>query len=291
MQARCRRSAPRPERPSTRRGQTFLEVARRRRRVRAVLAGHDERRNVQCQQIFRLRTRHGVAVEQQPAHARDDRLVSVYVQSRRSAQRIRGRCAALTPTGRPGRRRRSRPRCAGQRGHAGQPVFGHVGQMGREPRMLFAPVLRPTCRRVQHHARHPVAVGCRQKRCDRTTDARPHDVDPLVAQVVEQPDALVDVVDPAHPLHPTARAAGLTFVEGDAGEPFPQLRQHAGALIQAVRFPAVQGGVEATRREHQQRRTRPRHLIAGDDAVHHRRGHAHRRSPPAIWRDDRTSSA
>src|SRR5262249_17683729 len=93
---------------------------------------------------------------------------------------------------------------------------------------------------------------------------------PVDPEMVEEADPLRGVVGPPHPLDPPAGQPRLAPVERDAGVrgAYPLEQPEPG--IDAKCGPVLQARVEPARRLHEDRLTRPAHLVAGDDPVNDR---------------------
>src|SRR5438094_599828 len=89
----------------------------------------------------------------------------------------------------------------------------------------------------------------------------------LDAEVLEQSLALLCVVRPGDRLDAPARLAALAAVEGDAAVFLRQMLEQLDARIHALRAPLLDGGVEAARRVHEERRSFAYDFIVGRNAV------------------------
>src|SRR5262249_33137298 len=147
-------------------------------------------------------------------------------------------------------------------------------------------------RRVEHHGRGPRRVRHRERGRDRAPDAAPDQRRPSYPQVVKQPHALGDVIPPTEPLYPPPGPARLALVEGDAREVLAQRGEPVEPPVDAVCRPPLHGRGEPARREHQQCRPRPGHLVPRPDPVDLHEGHLYSGTwiPPRTWPPERTSA-
>jgi hypothetical protein len=81
----------------------------------------------------------------------------------------------------------------------------------------------------------------------RAAHAAAHQVRALDVELVQQPDALPDVVAPADALEASAGPARLAAVEGDAGVPLGEAFEQPEPAVDADGAPALQARVESAR--------------------------------------------
>ena len=172
----------------------------------------------------------------------------------------------------------------------------HVREMLGETLLSLDAVFRATHRPPQDHAERGFRMGD-GKRYDRTaTHAAAHQVRLFDTEMVEQAFALRNIVRPRDALDAAARLPRLATVEHDATIVLRQVIERLHPRVDTERAPFLERGVEATRREHQERRPRADDVVACHDAIDDCRGHWDQREgftgiPPLICRPDRTSSA
>ena len=185
-------------------GQAFLEVTGRRDRVGAIPARDHECGDIQPHQIFRLGARSRVPVEQQPAHALDDQLVScciltqVLVRERRvPPQHGDPRAAARVLA-------KALGAASCERDDGLEAVLLHVCQVLRKPQVAVDTVSRAADGPVEHQARRDFRMGDGQRHRRATTHARAHHVGAGDLQKIQQPFPLRGVVRPCDPLDAAA---------------------------------------------------------------------------------------
>jgi len=138
-----------------------------------------------------------------------------------------------------------------QRDHAREAALLDVGEMVGEALVRADTVFRAAHRPVENHANHSLWMGDAEGDHRAAAHATAHEMRALEIQVIEQAPPLCDVVRPGDALDAAARLPGLAPVENDAAVFFRQVIEELDPRVHTLRFPLVQGRIEARRRVHQ----------------------------------------